>query len=64
MYKALYAVWDPEDAEEAALEDWERDSCAASIDRWGRNMGELVLRCGARGGWRVGASWGEAGKGP
>ena len=44
MYKALYAVWDPEDAEEAALEDWDRDSCAASIDRWGRNMGELVLR--------------------
>ena len=32
MYKALYAVWDPVDAEEAATEDWERDSAGGAVD--------------------------------
>ncbi|KAL1528399.1 hypothetical protein AB1Y20_009748 [Prymnesium parvum] len=41
MYKALYAVWDEHDAEEAATEDWLRDSSALDAD--GHVMDTVLL---------------------
>jgi len=38
MYKALYSVWDAEDAEAAAEEDWSRDS------RDGKTLSELLFK--------------------
>lgn len=43
MYKALYSVWDPDDATEAASEDWISDSRAVTIETGGQSKSATVL---------------------